>query len=346
MIGSEGTLGFISEITYRTVEEHADKASALILFDDLETACSAVTLLKQHAGGRRRAARPRGAALGARTSRACPTALRALPARRRGAAGRDARRDRGGARRARSRAIDAALAGVAARSTPLRFSTDAAECARLLERAQGHVPVGRRDAPDRHHGDHRGRGLPGRRAWPRPRSTCSGCSQRTATPRPSSSATRSRATCTSSSRRTSAAPPRSSATAASWTRCADMVVEQVRRLAQGRARHRPQHGALRRAGMGRARPTRLMRRDQGAVRPAGPAQPGRDPQRRPEVAPEEPEAAARRRRARRQVHRVRLLRAQVPVARADAVAAPAHRRLARDRAARAAGDEPRRTRRD
>ena len=31
---------------------------------------------------------------------------------------------------------------------------------------------------------------------------------------------------------------------------------QIRRLAQGRARHRPQHGALRRAGVGRARPTR------------------------------------------------------------------------------------------
>src|SRR6185369_1062466 len=47
MIGSEGTLGFISEITYRTVEEHAHKASALILFEQLETACSAVTRLKQ-----------------------------------------------------------------------------------------------------------------------------------------------------------------------------------------------------------------------------------------------------------------------------------------------------------
>jgi D-lactate dehydrogenase len=47
MIGSEGTLGFISEITYRTVEEHPHKASALILFDRLETACSAVTRLKR-----------------------------------------------------------------------------------------------------------------------------------------------------------------------------------------------------------------------------------------------------------------------------------------------------------
>ncbi len=46
MIGSEGTLGFLSEITYRTVPEYADKASALILFDHLETACRAVTLLK------------------------------------------------------------------------------------------------------------------------------------------------------------------------------------------------------------------------------------------------------------------------------------------------------------
>ena len=46
MIGSEGTLGFISEITYRTVPEYADKASALILFGDLETACRAVTALK------------------------------------------------------------------------------------------------------------------------------------------------------------------------------------------------------------------------------------------------------------------------------------------------------------
>lgn len=46
MIGSEGTLGFLSEITYRTVPEHPHKATALILFNDLETACRAVTALK------------------------------------------------------------------------------------------------------------------------------------------------------------------------------------------------------------------------------------------------------------------------------------------------------------
>ncbi|MDE1711347.1 LUD domain-containing protein, partial (plasmid) [Chromobacterium amazonense] len=42
MIGSEGTLGFISEITFDTVAEHPHKASALVLFDDLERCCRAV----------------------------------------------------------------------------------------------------------------------------------------------------------------------------------------------------------------------------------------------------------------------------------------------------------------
>jgi len=46
MIGSEGTLGFIAEVTYRTVEEHPHKASALLLFPDIGQACRATTRLK------------------------------------------------------------------------------------------------------------------------------------------------------------------------------------------------------------------------------------------------------------------------------------------------------------
>ncbi|MGB0723449.1 MAG: FAD-binding and (Fe-S)-binding domain-containing protein [Gammaproteobacteria bacterium] len=46
MIGSEGTLGFISSITYHTVPDHPHKATALVLFDDLEEACRTVTALK------------------------------------------------------------------------------------------------------------------------------------------------------------------------------------------------------------------------------------------------------------------------------------------------------------
>ncbi|RXJ68601.1 4Fe-4S ferredoxin [Halarcobacter ebronensis] len=46
IIGSEGTLAFIEEITYETVEDLKDKASALIYFKNVEEACKAVTKLK------------------------------------------------------------------------------------------------------------------------------------------------------------------------------------------------------------------------------------------------------------------------------------------------------------
>ncbi len=49
MIGSEGTLGFISEITFRTVLEAPNKASALILFQNMRDACQAVFTLKKQA---------------------------------------------------------------------------------------------------------------------------------------------------------------------------------------------------------------------------------------------------------------------------------------------------------
>lgn len=47
MIGSEGTLGFISEITYRTVDELPFRASALLVFPGIQTACRAVICLKE-----------------------------------------------------------------------------------------------------------------------------------------------------------------------------------------------------------------------------------------------------------------------------------------------------------
>ena len=46
MIGSEGTLGFIASINYKTVVEHPFKASSLMLFPEIVSACKAVTLLK------------------------------------------------------------------------------------------------------------------------------------------------------------------------------------------------------------------------------------------------------------------------------------------------------------
>ena len=46
MIGSEGTLGFISEITYNTVPELPFKATSLMFFSDVKAACEATTQLK------------------------------------------------------------------------------------------------------------------------------------------------------------------------------------------------------------------------------------------------------------------------------------------------------------
>ncbi|UST59641.1 FAD-binding oxidoreductase [Pseudomonas moraviensis] len=46
LVGSEGTLGFISAVTYDTVIDHPNKASALIVFPDVETCCNAVAVLK------------------------------------------------------------------------------------------------------------------------------------------------------------------------------------------------------------------------------------------------------------------------------------------------------------
>jgi len=47
MIGSEGTLGFISEITLKTVPSLPNKGTALVIFPNIATACSAIPILKK-----------------------------------------------------------------------------------------------------------------------------------------------------------------------------------------------------------------------------------------------------------------------------------------------------------
>lgn len=49
MIGSEGTLGFISEVCLKTVPEYPFRASSLMVFHNIENACNAVPLLKMEA---------------------------------------------------------------------------------------------------------------------------------------------------------------------------------------------------------------------------------------------------------------------------------------------------------
>ncbi|WP_372751490.1 FAD-binding and (Fe-S)-binding domain-containing protein [Labilibaculum sp.] len=46
MVGSEGTLAFVSELTMKTVVNHKFKASAMIYFNDIVTACQSVVTMK------------------------------------------------------------------------------------------------------------------------------------------------------------------------------------------------------------------------------------------------------------------------------------------------------------
>ncbi|MEP7281620.1 MAG: FAD-binding and (Fe-S)-binding domain-containing protein [Rubrivivax sp.] len=138
MIGSEGTLGFISEITYFTVEEHAHKASALILFEHLETACSAVTLLKPTPVAAVELL-DRASLRAVQDKPGMPAALRTLPS-------------DGAALLIETRAATAAalalkidriadtLAGLAL-AAPLRFTTDVAEAAALWNVRKGIFPA-------------------------------------------------------------------------------------------------------------------------------------------------------------------------------------------------------------
>jgi len=137
MIGSEGTLGFISEITYRTVPEHAHKASALILFDDLETACRAVTLLKSQPVDAVELA-DRAALHSVQGKPGLPATLAAV-----GSDGAallvETRAADAAALQSQIGAIEDALAGLHTVEPP-RFSTDAAECARYWAVRKGMFP--------------------------------------------------------------------------------------------------------------------------------------------------------------------------------------------------------------
>ena len=137
MIGSEGTLGFISEITYRTVPDHASKASALILFDDLETACRAVTRLATAPVAAVELA-DRAALRSVEGKPGLPESIRAL-----GPDGAallvETRAGDGEMLATQVAKIGEALAGIHT-TEPVRFSTDANECARFWNVRKGMFP--------------------------------------------------------------------------------------------------------------------------------------------------------------------------------------------------------------
>ena len=144
MIGSEGTLGFISSITYRTVPDHAHRATALILFDRLRTACEAVTALKPTPVAAAELM-DRAALASVQDQPGVPATVAAL--------GVDAAallvEVRGEDEAQLARHLGAALAALAGIPTaaPVAFTTDAAQCAALWKVRKGTFPsVGSRRA--------------------------------------------------------------------------------------------------------------------------------------------------------------------------------------------------------
>ena len=333
MIGSEGTLGFISEITYRHrpgLRRQGERADPVRRSRDRVPGGHAA---QEHAGCRRRARRSRRAALGGRQARTCPTAsTRSGPT---GAALLVETRaaDPAALCRADPRDRDGACRH-ATRSEPVRFSTDAGECARFWNVRKGMFPsvgamrkVGTTVIIEdvafpvpRLAEATLDSAAPARGARLRRRDHLRPCARGQPALRLHAGLQRGRG---------SRAVPRLHGCAVPDGR------REVRRLAQGRARHRPQHRTLRRARMGRRSLRDSCVQIKQLFDPQGLLNPGVIINDDRDAHLKNSEAAARVRSDRRQVHRVRVLRAQVSVARADAVAAPAHRRLARDRSSRA-----------
>jgi D-lactate dehydrogenase len=137
LIGSEGTLGFLSAVTYRTVPDHANKAAALMLFDDLRTACTATTAMK---------ATPvaavelmdRAALASVESRPGMPAGLSALGPRAAALLVETRAEDMAGVAR-NIEAVLAALAGLPT-AAPIRFTRDADEIAGLWKVRKGTFP--------------------------------------------------------------------------------------------------------------------------------------------------------------------------------------------------------------
>jgi D-lactate dehydrogenase len=144
LIGSEGTLAFISSVTYRTVPEHPQQATALVLFDGLRAACEAVQRI-QPLPVAAAELMDRAALASVEHKPGMPGGIRAL-----GPDGAallvETRAADGAALAAQVEQLTQALAA-APGSLPFAFTTDAAECAKLWKVRKGTFPsVGARRA--------------------------------------------------------------------------------------------------------------------------------------------------------------------------------------------------------
>ncbi len=137
LVGSEGTLAFVSEAVLRTVPDLPVKVTGLLLFPDLYAACAAIVPLNE-AGAKALEVMDRAALRSVEGEPGVPPALRTLPP---GAAGllaefQAAREDE----REELARVAASAASPLTLLEPARFTDDAAEQARLWRVRQGMFP--------------------------------------------------------------------------------------------------------------------------------------------------------------------------------------------------------------
>ncbi|PXX96221.1 FAD-binding and (Fe-S)-binding domain-containing protein [Halomonas sp. LBP4] len=138
MIGSEGTLGFISTITYATVVDEPEKAAALAFFPDMATTCRATIALKQ-APVSAVELMDRAALRSVQDKAGMPQVLKTLPE---GAAALlvDVRGNDAAELEARMAAVQATLEGIRTLE-PVAFTRDADTYARYWKLRKGLFPA-------------------------------------------------------------------------------------------------------------------------------------------------------------------------------------------------------------
>ena len=326
LIGSEGTLAFIAEAVLNTVPDLPVKYTGLLLFPDLYAAAASIVPLRQ-AGAKALEIMDRASLRSVEDQAGIPASIRKLAGWRCGPAGRSSsrptRRSGPSWRRLRADAVGGLKLLRAGAVHPRRGRAGAA-----VEDSRRHVSVGGLGAQERHHRHHRGRGVPRRGAGRR-------CADLTKLFRKHELRQRHHLRPRQGRQPALRHHPGFNDQAAidQYARFIDDVVELVVERYDGALK--AEHGTGRNmapfvetewGGEGYA----IMRRLKELADPRQPAEPGRDHQSRPPGPPANLKQLAVGRGRDRQVHRVRLLRAQVPQPRADADAAPAHRGAARD----------------
>ena len=137
IVGSEGTLGFVSEVVFRTVPEHGHKATALMVFADIVVASQAVMALESQPVAAVELF-DRASLRSVEDKPGVPSMVRGLPSEA-AALLVETRAETPEALADNVVRLEAALAGIETLA-PIAFTTDAAEAAKLWNVRKGLIP--------------------------------------------------------------------------------------------------------------------------------------------------------------------------------------------------------------